>query len=148
MPTIRPLALAGVFTLLVLVGVAFSDGSDEPVSCDAFDPSTATVSFVNDVQMVFDFNCVACHQTGAENAELNLEWGIAYGELVGVDSSEGDLPRITPGDVEASYLMHKLRGTHLEVGGSGSIMPLGLGALPEREIAVVETWVRECALDN
>ena len=55
------------------------------------------------------------------------------------------LPR---GDVEASYLMHKLRGTHLEVGGAGSIMPLGLGALPEREIAVVATWVRECALDN
>ena len=150
-------ALAAVVTI-GLVSVAFSDAhadaatevdADAPFTvCDDLDAIQASVSFANDVQMVFDFNCVACHQTGAANAGLNLEFGLAYENLVEVESSQSELPLVARGDPNGSYLMHKMWGTQAEVGGSGGIMPLGLGGLPEREIETVATWILECALEN
>jgi len=147
----RPHHLLGAAFVVVIVGLgglAFSDGATPAASCDDVEGVEASVSFANDVQMVFDFNCVACHQTGAANAGLNLEFGLAYENLVGVDSTQSDLALVAAGDPEGSYLLHKLRNTQADVGGSGGIMPLGLGGLPEREIEAITTWILECALDN
>lgn len=143
-------------TLLVVVAtvlafaaltVALADDAETRVDCAEGAAPEPTVSFIDDVQTVFDFNCVFCHQTGAANAGLNLEYGRSYEYLVNVASSESDLPRIAPGDPARSYLLHKVRGTHLTVGGAGTGMPPG-GPLPERDLDVLVAWVLQCAPEN
>jgi mono/diheme cytochrome c family protein len=131
---------------LLLAGCTVAQ--DEPTLAACEPPDEPTVSFVNDVQMVFDFNCLSCHQTGAENAGLNLGFGEAYADLVGVASTQSPLLRVQPGMPSESYLMHKLEGTQQDVGGSGGQMPLGLGPLPEADLATIRTWIDECALEN
>lgn len=140
------LLLSGLLAALSLMGCSVGQGEPPVASCEP--PDATTVSFVNEVQMVFDFNCVSCHQTGAENADLNLGFDVSYDELVGVASVQSPLLRVQPGMPSESYLLHKLEGSQQEVGGSGSQMPLGLGPLPDADIATIRTWIDECALDN
>jgi hypothetical protein len=47
---------------------------------------------------------------------------------------------VEPGAPDDRYLLAKLRGEQLAVGGSGSSMPLG-GTLDSSEIAKVEAWI-------
>lgn len=136
----------GLAAVVVLAGTSLAQ--DEPDVAECTPPDSPTVSFVNDVQMVFDFNCLSCHQTGAENAGLNLGFGESYADLVGVASTQSPLLRVQPGIPSESYLFHKLSGTQQEVGGSGTQMPQGLGPLPDADLATIRTWIEECALDN
>lgn len=117
----------------------------------ADETATASISFSEQVQPVFDTHCVVCHQYGAEQAGLSLEDGDAHSNLVNVKSTQSPLERVVPGKIEASYLVHKLRGTHNEVGGSGVLMPLssgGKGAMSVEENALVTSWIEQGALDN
>jgi mono/diheme cytochrome c family protein len=148
-PTLGTLAhrpLFGLLAVLSLVGCSLAQDETTVAACEP--PEQPTVGFASDVQMVFDFNCVSCHQAGAENAELNLGFGAAHADLVGVPSTQSPLLRVQPGLPSESYLMHKLEGTHLDIGGSGDPMPLGLGPLPDADLATIRTWIEECALDN
>ena len=81
-----------------------------------------------------------------------LEAGETHRATVGVPSSEAPLPRVAPGDPERSYLIHKLRGTHLKAGGSGAPMPFnadtGGNGLAKEERELIEAWVRAGAADN
>ncbi len=54
---------------------------------------------------------------------------------------------VEPGDADDSYLMHKLNGTHLDVGGSGSQMPLG-SSLGIADIATIRDWINGGAEDS
>ncbi len=65
---------------------------------------------------------------GAENAGLALEAGRSLTALVGVQSTESKLLRISPGEPDKSYLIQKLKGTQLNVGGQGKQMPLDMGS--------------------
>lgn len=132
--------VAALLAALVSVGLA-GGGEGEPA--DLGEP----VSLSAQVQPYLNFQCVACHLTGAESGGLNLEPGKAHAELL-EDSDGAPLPRVTPGDPEASYLVHKLRGTHLEVGGSGSLMPQGGVGVSEELLALVERWILQGALDD
>ena len=110
-----------------------------------------SVSFAEGVQPIFDTHCVVCHQYGVEQAGLNLEDGDAYANLVNVKSTQSPLPRVAPGKVQESYLVHKLRGTHGEVGGTGVRMPLsasGGSAMSAEEDELVTRWIEQGALDN
>lgn len=138
--------LTAALALLALAATAAAQEEPAAEQCEA--PETPTVSYVNDVQMIFDFNCVSCHQQGAANGDLTLEYGLSYADLVGAPAEHGELARVQPGSPEESYLFHKLMGTHLEVGGAGDRMPLGLGGLPERDLNTISAWINECALDN
>jgi hypothetical protein len=61
--------------------------------------------------------------------------------LVGVPSVQvPSLMRVAPGDAESSYLLHKLRGTHVSVGGSGNAMPPYL-VLADTELAQFSAWI-------
>ncbi len=52
------------------------------------------------------------------------------------------MPLVTPSAPEESYLVHKLRGTHLDVGGEDDAMPPGnREPLSEEEIQLVEEWI-------
>jgi mono/diheme cytochrome c family protein len=115
---------------LVVIGRAALAGSDKPVS------------FQHDIQPIFDEHCVVCHQTGAENGGLNLEDGKSLSFLKNVHSTESGLLRIAPGDGAHSYLLHKIKGTQVQAGGSGAQMPLGGPALSPEEIQVIEKWIQ------
>ncbi|MGE0706586.1 MAG: hypothetical protein AB7N76_05775 [Planctomycetota bacterium] len=103
------------------------------------------------VQEVFDNVCLRCHAGAESAARLDLEAERAYATLVERPSRQ--LPGmllVAPGEPERSYLLHKLRGTHLDVGGHGQRMPKngtwgrGGDITPLREQAI-ERWVRDGA---
>ncbi|RJG03355.1 hypothetical protein D3878_18610 [Noviherbaspirillum sedimenti] len=106
------------------------------------------VSFKKNVLPVFQRNCLACHVTGEEQGGLGLMPKLAYKSLVGKPSLQSGLPRVAPREPERSYLLHKLRGTHLDQGGSGARMPLGLQPLGDEEMAQIVAWIAAGAPNN
>jgi hypothetical protein len=70
-----------------------------------------------------------------------LEAGLAYRNLVSQKSRESNLELVRPGVPESSYLVHKLRGSHLTVHGSGAQMPLG-SSLEANDLQAIVEWIR------
>lgn len=87
-----------------------------------------------------------CHQTEPTLlAPFSLKLGEAYDNLVGVPSMQvPTMQMVQPGDLQASYLWHKVKDTHLGVGGEGKIMPPTI-PLYEHELAIVEAWILDGA---
>lgn len=110
----------------------------------------ADVSFKQDLQPLLNAQCVFCHVDGAENGELNLGRRKAYAALVDVPSIDAPLSRVAPGDVDKSYLMHKLRGTHLSVGGSGNAMPMvdPPRLMDPTQVDLFVRWIEQGAKNN
>lgn len=125
-PKLLPFPVCALFALL-------------PVYCGV--SVAGEVSFEQRIQPIFDDHCVICHMTGSENAGLNLERGMALSQLVGIPSTESKLPRVSPGGAANSYLLAKLRGTFLQLGGNGARMPLGGPQLDEADINLIEQWI-------
>lgn len=89
------------------------------------------------VRTTFDQQCVLCHgEDGAGDLDLrDLEALVerpAVGAFLPLVASDGDL--------DASYLWLKLRGTQGGVGGGGATMPPG-GRLGDDALAAVQAWV-------
>ena len=118
-----------VLTLVWLTALALAETDGAPVD------------YESEIQPIFNVHCYSCHLRGAEPGGLALEPGVSYDELVNVPSEQSELLRVAPGDPEASYLLHKLRGTQVEVGGSGNAMPQGGGTLSDEAIALIEAWI-------
>lgn len=96
-----------------------------------------------DVQNIFNKHCVICHDGGHPP---NLSEGFAYPSIVGVSSNElASLDYVMPEEPEASYLWHKISGTHSAVGGSGQRMPLTGGYLSRDELSTVRRWIERGA---
>tara|TARA_R110002074_G_scaffold57232_1_gene140824 strand:- start:5267 stop:5689 length:423 start_codon:yes stop_codon:yes gene_type:complete len=113
--------------------------------------SEVNSSLTFDVQPVFDAYCVQCHMLEVAQAGLVLENGEAYANLVDVKSTQSDLLRVKPNNTSASYLARKLNGTHVEVGGSGSAMPLtemGHRPLKTEDVKVIIDWISQGANNN
>jgi mono/diheme cytochrome c family protein len=104
-------------------------------------------SFAGDIQPIFDANCVTCHQAKGASGGLNLESGSAFKSIVLVKSGESPLLYVSPGKPEESYLIHKLEGTHIKVGGSGERMPLA-GSLEQPSVDAIRNWVKAGAPEN
>ena len=127
--------------LLFAVALTFT-GCGGGVS-DGGDAGTIEATFSSIQDNVFTPTCAigGCHTNADQAGGLTLEEGVAYSAIIDVASNE--LPTmhlITPGDTEESYLIHKLMGTYLDVGGSGAQMPIG-GSISEEELATIEEWV-------
>lgn len=97
-------------------------------------------SFSQQVQPIFDANCVACHQVGAAQQGLVLESGAAYAAIVGKRSKEAAMSLVTPGSTDTSYLFQKINGSQLKAGGQGARMPLG-GKLEPADIETIRQWI-------
>lgn len=108
----------------------------------------AEISFSRDIQPIFETHCVACHLTGKEPGKLALGPKQAYANLVNAASSESSLKRVRPGDPEASYLMHKLEGTHSDVGGQGVRMAFGAKPLSLAQRHLLRDWIIAGAPQN
>jgi hypothetical protein len=108
------------------------------------------VSYKTQIQPIFNAQCAFCHVTGAENGGLNLARAVSYASLVSAASTESPLPRVAPGQPADSYLMHKLEGTQLSVGGNGERMPRTDPPRPldPAQISLFRTWILEGAKNN
>lgn len=106
------------------------------------------VSFSKEVVPVLRTQCAGCHMTGDEPGGMKLYPSAAYASLVGVPSMESPLLRVAPGEPEHSYLMHKLEGTHLDVGGQGAQMPFAQPPLADETRTAIRQWIEAGAPDN
>lgn len=109
--------------------------------------SGTSLSHAVDIQPIWDAKCVeACHEQGGEWALLDMS-GDAYPEILSKASPTfPSMDIVTPSDVEASYLWHKINSTHLDVGGNGVAMPkarAGMAAevMTADELATIEDWI-------
>lgn len=111
----------------------------------------ATLSSIQ--QDVFRLSCgtSGCHDnraTPAGNLDLTST-GRSYSHLVNRDSIQvANLKLVNPGDPDTSYLMDKLRGTHIAVGGLGVRMPQYAAAISETDITRIQDWIIAGALNN
>lgn len=116
--------------------------------------SSTPVSFAADIQPIFTNNCAfsGCHGTNNPQpigGPQILAAGQAYANIVNVAAFElGSMDRIEPGQPDNSYLIHKIQGTQVSVGGSGSRMPLSGTPLSAEVIELIRRWVAEGAKDN
>ncbi|TAJ21104.1 MAG: hypothetical protein EPO47_03190 [Rugosibacter sp.] len=108
-------------------------------------------SYKKTIQPIFNANCVYCHMSGAMQGGLTLEPGLSPRSLVSIKSTGSPLMLVVPGKPNDSYLIHKLEGTHLKVGGMGASMPFSAGVLlklEEKDLALIHRWILLGAVDN
>ncbi|MBL9103759.1 MAG: hypothetical protein JNL82_22635 [Myxococcales bacterium] len=124
--------------------------TDDPMSTStgtdptSGDDTAAGLSHEADILPIWQDNCVAgCHTPGgvSEFTGVILTDDLAYQSLVGVPSPSAPMPLVAPGDPSFSYLMYKLDGTHLDVGGVGNSMPLGESMLPLSDFELIGSWI-------
>lgn len=132
--------MTGARTIGVLVAILATGGAalaDE------------AVSFKSDLLPVLKQRCAICHLTGSEAGNMALHPRAAHDTLVDVTSAQvADMQRVAPGDPAGSYLLHKLEGTHLEVGGTGTRMPFNEPPLGTGTIGLFRAWIKAGAPDN
>lgn len=112
------------------------------------------ISFSAQIQPIFTSSCAlsGCHGSGniqPPEKPMNLSAGQAYSNTVNVSSAQlGSMDRIEPGQPDRSYLVHKIQGTHLTVGGSGVRMPATGNFLSQSQIDLIRNWIAQGALNN
>ncbi|MEH6386856.1 hypothetical protein [Pseudomonas profundi] len=107
-----------------------------------------SVSFTQAVIPVLRTQCATCHMTGTEPGNLKLYPSAAYDSIVEAKSPGTGATLVVPGNPDSSYLLHKIKGTHLEHGGTGGRMPFGQRPLADDVISVIEKWIDQGALNN
>ena len=109
------------------------------------------VSFSQQVQPILTDRCAfgGCHASTSPAAEQSLAEGLAYVNVYNVPSQElPSMDRVEPGDPDQSYLVHKIQGTHLDVGGTGLRMPRGQEPLSQDQINLIRAWIQQGARNN
>jgi hypothetical protein len=94
-----------------------------------------------------------CHLPPFSNENLRIDdAATSHADLVGFPASQAPILRVRPFRPSQSYLWHKLRGTHLTVGGSGVRMPelhdQYQSFLTPAEEARVRGWILDGARDD
>lgn len=73
---------------------------------------------------------------------------MSYKALVSAPSE--DVPTMSlvePDSLDDSYMWHKIKGTHVSVGGSGVSMPKGTKTVSASEVSDIEQWILDGALE-
>ncbi len=142
----------GVFSLRVAIGVfllASVACAGDGTGLDGDDGGDG-VTLSRDVQPIFTGNCVfsGCHAGSSPEEGMSLGAGQAFSNVVNVAARQlPSMNRVTPNQPDNSYLVHKVQGTHLDVGGSGSQMPEGLSPLSQSDIDLIRAWIQAGALN-
>jgi hypothetical protein len=133
--TERVAFLPSMRVTLWIVIIALSVGCRPPVDV----PDAP--SYAGDVEPLVVKRCLSCHEFEEPKAQLVLEVGEGYGRMVGRSSTQvKDVLIVAPGDVEGSYLWHKLDFTAAE----GQGMPrtaFGARRLPDDEVELFRRWI-------
>ena len=101
------------------------------------------------ISKILEFNCSGCHSGETPQAGLNLSGDEVYARLLEPSTQNPEMPLITPGVPEESYLYLKLIGDDSIMGNPMPYNPLtGTGTLSDAEIADVLTWITNGAVEN
>lgn len=118
----------------------------EPESTPSSDPTGTGESSAEEETLatlhagVFAAQCASCHGFLLEgDLDLTLD-GTLRGRLLQDSIQLPGMPLVDPGDPANSYLWHKVANTHVDVGGSGDIMP-PTGSLPTEALDRIEAWI-------
>ena len=137
------------------VGTGGTEGTDGTTGADetegssggsTTEPSTGSdgstggdgLSFAAEIFPLIALHC-SCHKVSYPDAETTFA-ALVEQPSMGVP----ELTLVVPYDVEASYLLNKLRDTQLEVGGLGAQMPPKKPLSPD-ELDLFDLWVVEGA---
>lgn len=105
---------------------------------DADDAAGSSAPTLDEVHGAIFEDCVVCHSV--EPPDLRLDDGLRS-RLLGPSLQLPSMAFIVPGDRDASYLWHKVSGTHIDVGGMGSRMPsVGL-LLDAEQMDLLRAWI-------
>jgi hypothetical protein len=107
-------------------------------------PDLGTVgepSYAEHLEPLLLYRCLDCHTAADPQAELVLEPGTGYGQLLERHSVQVPTLRLVePGDLQASYLWRKL--VHRAEVGKGMPRTLfGTRRLPDRELELIRMWI-------
>lgn len=122
--------------------VAGKIGQIQRISAVVEFTAEAAANSCGEVQAIADGACIGCHGAANTFGELDLR---DISDAVGTPSAVAPMDLVTAGDADNSYLIHKLEGTHLSVGGDGLGMPLS-GPLDAADIALFRTWIDDGAV--
>jgi hypothetical protein len=132
---------AVVLPLLLLAACA-----EEPPVSDQKSETTVASFYQEKIAPIFRSKCATCHLTGQEAGTIQLTPDQAIAAIVNVTALEAPTyKRVAPGNPDASYLVMKIEGSHLEHGGSGLKMPFGAPSLTPQEITDIRQWITEGA---
>ena len=95
---------------------------------------TETVSFARDVAPILMANCNGCHY-----AATRVGAGLQFNTFSQIVKGSDGGPVLVPGKPDESLIIRKLRGKE------GAQMPLGRSSLPDSQIQLVATWIKEGA---
>ena len=127
---------------LVALWVVAMSGCGEPIPVV---PEDEAVSYSAHLEPLVLAHCLGCHTFDEAKAKLVLEQGSGYSNLVGRRSVQvPTLLLVDPGDVESSYLWHKLQ--HRAAEGKG--MPrtaTSVKKLRAAELDLYRRWIEEGA---
>jgi len=140
-PTTKPLVLDYLYSLAHAIAVP------DPCPTPNPDSGPTVVNFAAHVAPFFTASC-SCHTAGAVSGGLSLSPGVAHANLVNKPSTQSPLVRVKPGMPDMSYLVHKLKNTHLAppANGSGACMPYNSwSSVPASSVTVIEKWILQGA---
>lgn len=121
------------------------DVQDPPRDSSIVDGPTPGLQTIH--RQLLEPRCGACHMDLSPPAgNLSMRWDNGLRDrLLAPSLQVPSMPRVTPGDIEESYLWHKVRGTHDDQGGSGARMPLDDDPLGATDLRRLERWIQEGA---
>ncbi len=104
-------------------------------------PEDEPVSYAAHLEPLVIAHCLGCHESEEPKAELVLEEGVGYGELIGRRSVQRpEMALVEPGDPTNSYLWLKLQHTATE--GKGMPRTLsGSKKLRPTELELYRRWI-------
>lgn len=115
-----------------------------PIFIDSPENEITEVSYLNDIQPIFNSRCIACHDE-FHSTGLNLKADASYGLLVNVvTSGYSSNLRIKPSNKEESVLWNKI----VDNGVFGGKMPQIGEPLSNFEIKKIEKWIELGALND
>ena len=136
-------------TLIILVIMSLTgcviEGEDlyhraESIDEDALGTCESFVDYSAEIQPIFNDACTLCHAGDTPAAQLSLEEGTSFDQLVGAGSLGSEKNLIEAGDDVASFLVDRI----LEREGA-SLMPQVGGKLDVDEIATIICWINQGA---
>jgi hypothetical protein len=118
------------------------EGLDENGRPIGAGPGPLVPEFQSIQDNVFTPVCTVCHSGAAAPLGFRLDAEASYAMLVNAPSVEVPaLLRVSPGDPDGSYLIHKLEGR----AAVGARMPLNAPPLPDATIQVIRQWIADGA---
>ena len=114
------------------------------------------ITFDDDVQPLFNRRCTTCHHPSSPiGVDIQNPFAATRGLVGSVNSWDEAYPEdnfpalnVVPFEPENSFLIDKLTGELPANGHGGSSMPLQVPPVTPQELALLEQWVTEGAVDG